>query len=94
MILVTHCSVDKETTKRGYIDTDHDLHTQCKSGHVYCSFPQPNCVAATRTSISKVIRSYIKTKKCLGEEGQRWPGMKFKKQKRKKGYRLIRKGGN
>lgn len=48
------------------------------------SFSSPHCVAATRTSVNRVIRSYIKTMKCLGEEGQRWPERRLKRRKRKR----------
>lgn len=33
--------------------------------------PPPICVAATRTSINQVIRSYIKTMKRPGDEGRK-----------------------
>lgn len=48
------------------------------------SSPSSNCVAATRTSINQVIRSYIKTMKRLGEEGRRWSERRWKEQKRKR----------
>lgn len=62
--------------------TDHDLQACCKGDQ--SSSTTPNCVAATRTSISRIIRSYIKTMKCPGEEGQRWSERRWKKPKTKR----------
>ena len=60
--------------------TDHDLHAYCKGDQ--SSSTTPNCVAATRTSISRVIRSYIKTP---GRGGTEMVGEEMKEAKDKEG---------
>lgn len=44
--------------------------------------PPPICVAATRTSINQVIRSYIKTMKRPGDEGRRRSEIGWKRRRR------------